>query len=163
MIYNAWFIASRDLRHMLRQRETILWVFLMPLLFFFFIGTITGGSQSPGAAEETPKLLAVQGPEEGGFLLEELYAAIRAQNFEIEFVGADVLPDQFARRLVIPEPEPGFASFTDSVLAGNQAKLQFVRNGEGTGTNLDKVRLSRAIYGLLADLAVLRAEYSALM
>jgi ABC-2 type transport system permease protein len=158
MIRNAWFIASRDLKHMLRQKETVLWVFIMPLLFFFFIGTITGGNVPRGAADDSPRLLAVQGPEEGGFMLDELYDALRAQNFEILFVGADTPPDQFRRRLVIPEPAEGTANFTESILAGNQAVLHLVRNGEGTGTNLDQVRLARAIYGLLADLAVLKAE-----
>ena len=40
---SASFIARADLSFMLRQRETLLWVFAMPLLFFYFIGTVTGG------------------------------------------------------------------------------------------------------------------------
>ena len=39
----AWFIARSDVAHMLRRRETLAWIFVMPILFFYFIGTVTGG------------------------------------------------------------------------------------------------------------------------
>ena len=42
-IRSAAFIARADLWFMLRQRETVLWVFAMPLLFFT-IGTVTVAS-----------------------------------------------------------------------------------------------------------------------
>ena len=43
MLRHALFIASHDLRFMLRQWETLLWMFVMPVVFFYFIGTVTGG------------------------------------------------------------------------------------------------------------------------
>ena len=55
---------------MLRQRETILWVFVMPILFFYFIGTVTGGFGAPSAERRDP--LAVRGGDDGGFLIDEL-------------------------------------------------------------------------------------------
>ena len=39
MMREARFIAGKDLKYMFRQRETILWAFFMPVLFFYFIGT----------------------------------------------------------------------------------------------------------------------------
>ena len=39
-----------------------------------------------------------------------------------------------------------------------QVVLRFVRDGGGTGANLDQVRLGRAVYGLLADLVVLESD-----
>ena len=42
MLKNAWFIATRDVAYMLRQKETVLWVFVMPFVFFYFIGAVTG-------------------------------------------------------------------------------------------------------------------------
>jgi ABC-2 type transport system permease protein len=156
MFRNAMFIASSDLKQMLKQRETLLWVFVMPILFFGFVGAISGGNGGGGSANKAVTL-AVEGPQEGGFLLEELYTAIRAQNYELVFVDQDTPVDDYRRRLVIPEPAEGSVDFTQSILAGHASSLQLVRNGEGTRTNLDKVRLGRAIYGLLADLVVLRA------
>ena len=36
MLSAAVFIARADLAFMLRQKETLLWIFVMPLLFFYF-------------------------------------------------------------------------------------------------------------------------------
>ena len=48
MLRDALYLMRQDLRHMFRARETWLWTFLMPIVFFYFIGTITGGYSSPG-------------------------------------------------------------------------------------------------------------------
>ncbi len=157
ILRDAWFIASRDLVYMFKQKETLLWVFLMPILFFFFIGTVTGGGGNRYAAEQRTKL-AVVGPEQGGFLLDELHAALEAENYEIvPFADAEQAAP-YSCRLVLPHPAEGTTTFTESVLAGHVAELRFERNGAGTRTDLDQVRVSRAIYGLLADLAVLRVN-----
>ena len=44
----AWFVARKDLQYLLRSKETILWVFIMPIVFFYLIGTITGGFAEQG-------------------------------------------------------------------------------------------------------------------
>ena len=38
---HIWFVAAKDTRFMFREKSTLIWVFLMPLLFFYFIGTLT--------------------------------------------------------------------------------------------------------------------------
>ena len=67
MLHSAWFIARRDLLLLLRQRETILWTFVMPFLFFYFIGTVTarfgvsggaGGEADPQVLEQIEKSLS---------------------------------------------------------------------------------------------------------
>ena len=157
MLRNAWFIATRDVVYMLRERETILWVFVMPFLFFYFLGTVTGGSGATGMGSDASVQLAVDGPEDGGFLLEELYEALAAENFEVVPVESPEELESYRRRLIVPPPAEGFATFTDSILAGEQVKLRFVRDGGGTSADLEQVRLTRAIYGLLADLVVLES------
>src|SRR6267378_3991494 len=51
MFRDALFLARKDIRLLLRGGETILWTFVMPVVFFYFIGTITGksGDFSTGA------------------------------------------------------------------------------------------------------------------
>jgi ABC-type Na+ efflux pump permease subunit len=102
--------------------------------------------------------LAVLAPEEGGFLLDELFAAIEEQGYQISRVADEVELGTYTRRLVLPEPAEGTASFTESLLAGHAAKIRLVRDGAGTAANLDQVRLGRAVYGLLANLVVLEAN-----
>lgn len=40
---NIWFIARHDLLFALKDRSTLLWIVLMPPVFFFFIGNMTAG------------------------------------------------------------------------------------------------------------------------
>ena len=43
MLRDALYLAYRDLRYLLPRRETLLWTFVMPIIFFYFIGNVTGG------------------------------------------------------------------------------------------------------------------------
>jgi ABC-type transport system involved in multi-copper enzyme maturation permease subunit len=156
MLGQAWFIASRDLAYMLRQRETLVWVFLMPFLFFYFIGTVTGGGGGLGPSVDKPVGIAIDGPQSGGFMLDELYVALRDEGFELVFPEADL--ELYKRRLEFPEDFGEHANFTESVLAGQQVPLRFVRDGGGSAADLDKLRLYRAVYGVLADLVVLESN-----
>ena len=153
---SAWFIATRDLLYSLKQKETILWVFLMPCVFFYFIGTVTGGGGGTGAASVT--VLAVHAPAENGFLQDELFEALEAEDYKIVRVETEAEIEPYIRRLYLPPPAEGHATLTESMLAGNQVLLRFVRKGGGNKANLDSVRLNRAVYGLLADLVVLDSE-----
>ena len=69
MMRDFMFIFKHDLRHMLTRGEAILWVFVMPLVFFFLIGSITGGAGNGGATIET---MLLHGSEEAGALSESL-------------------------------------------------------------------------------------------
>src|SRR5437867_4688510 len=114
-VRGAWFVARGDLGHMLRRRETILWVFVMPALFFYFIGTVTGGMAAGPNRRET---LAVRGAEQGGFLVEELMRRLREQQFDIVKPESEEAFRTFERRLTIPKPPD--STFTEAVLAGRQ-------------------------------------------
>ncbi len=145
MLRDILFIARKDLRYMLRARETLLWIFVMPIVFFFFIGTITGGSSSSVGG---PAQLAIWEGEDAGFLAEQLARRLEEQDFAI------VRPDSLhkfqaqRRRLTVP------ASFSDSVLAGAQVELLYGHDSEGLSRSYDRLRTARAAYTLLADLVV---------
>ncbi|MFT7670040.1 MAG: hypothetical protein ACI8X5_002747, partial [Planctomycetota bacterium] len=103
MLRSAWFIARYDLAYMLKQKETLLWVFVMPFIFFYFIGTVTGGaSSSMGLTSTKPVPLALMAPEDGGFLLEELLVALEEQNFAVVRVSDETEMELYTRRLYIP-------------------------------------------------------------
>ena len=156
MLRDAWFIAREDLRGMLKRREILLWTFLMPPLFFYFIGTVTGGFGLPGGAGEEPDTLALAAPTSGGFLVGEIARRLEEENFAVVRVEpGDEAVGGFDRVLTLPDPVPGHESFTSSVLAGNQATLRFENRTEGVGTDYDNIRVTRATYAVVADLAVL--------
>jgi ABC-type multidrug transport system permease subunit len=151
MFKSAWFIARKDVAYMLRQRETILWVFVMPFVFFYFIGTVTGGFSVRRTGADP---LALRAPSDGGFLVDELVRALERQNYRVIRAQNDEELRRYARQLVVPAVGDG-QSFTESVRAGKAVELSFTRTGDELAANFDRVRVARAVYGLVADLAAL--------
>ena len=144
---SAAFIARTDLWFMLRQRETLLWVFLMPLLFFYFIGTVTGGFGGPSG--DRPDPLALQTPAASGVVLDAIVGRLEGQSYRVE---RPVTPDleAYTRRLTL-------ADFTDgSIAAGTRVQATFEQRGDGLTASFDRLRISRALYTVAADLAVLK-------
>ncbi len=145
MIRNAFFVGRKDVKYALRQRETLLWVFIMPIVFFYFIGMITGGGSSGGGTTATP--LALRVGENAGFLAEELIRQLEAADFEIRHPESNEAFDTAGRRLIIPP------HFSEQVLAGEQTELRLIpTDSESMAGNFDEVRVQRVIYTLLADL-----------
>ena len=154
MLKSAWFIARRDVAYLLGRKETILWVFVMPLVFFYFIGTVTAGFGGPSDRRER---LAVRGATDAGFLADELIRRLEAQKYEVVRPATDEAFAGYTRRLTLPAPAAPHKTFTDAVLAGQPQALTFERGGDDQmAGSYDQVRVARATYEVLADLAVVR-------
>jgi len=144
MLRRILFIARKDLQYSLREKETLLWVFVMPIVFFFFIGTVMAGFARDPSRKDAIALWA----ENDDFLVAQLaqrleergYAVVRPQS-EASFAAA-------SRRLRLP---PAFA---DSVQAGRPVQLEFGSSQEGLSLDYDDIRVKRAVYTLLADIIV---------
>ncbi len=143
MIRDALFIVHQDLRYLLHRRETLLWTFVMPIVFFYFIGTVTGGF---GGRSGEPDPIAVIVPANAGFLADELIGRLKQRNFRV------VQTPGFFREIQIPE------NFTASVLARKPVKVEFVRQGEGSNTDYDQTRVARAVYTVLADVTAISSK-----
>ena len=147
MFRDALYLARMDAALLMRRRETLLWTFIMPIVFFYFIGTITGNSS--GSAKDE---LAVSAPPDAGFLADQLVARLDQHGYHVIRVKSPEEFQRYGRRLSIP------AGFTDSVLAGKPMKIRFDRTGEDMNADYDRVRLYRAVYTTLADLIVVSGE-----
>ena len=147
---DARFIARRDLAMLLRTRETLLWTFVMPVVFIYFMGTVTAGFGAADPERRDP--IALRGAGGGGFLVDEIVRRLEAQDFAVIRTTS---PREFTkqpRRLTLPPPSPGHANLTASILAGQPAVLTFERDGEELERRYDEVRVARAVYAVLADL-----------
>jgi ABC-type multidrug transport system permease subunit len=152
---DASFIARRDLAYMLRQRDTLLWVFAMPVLFFYFIGTVTGGFGSQGTDQRDA--LALQAPPDGGVIVDEIARRLEEQQYRVVRPRTPEDLARYSRRVLIPAPAT-HADVTEAVLAGEALTVTLERRGEELAANFDQVRVSRAVYTVLADLAVLKTD-----
>jgi len=136
----VFFIVTQDLSHLLRRRETLIWTFIMPVVFFYFIGGIAGGFGRPN----DPDPIAVVAPANAGFLVDELDARLAQRHFQV------IQRQGYFRELFIP------ADFTTSALAGQPVKVKFVRHGSGINSDYEQTRLNRALDGLASDIAQLK-------
>ena len=152
---SAWFIAARDTAYLLKRRETIMWVFVMPLLFFYFIGTVTAGF---GNTEERKDSLAVRGGRNGGLLVDELLRRLEGENYDIRHATSDEEFVKSSRRLTIPAPSAPYTTFSDAVAAGQQQTITLEHRDDSPTAGYDQVRVSRAVYEVLADLAVVKVN-----
>jgi ABC-type Na+ efflux pump permease subunit len=136
-----------DARYLLTRRETIVWTFVMPVIFFYFIGTI--GKNAGGGDARDP--IAVSVPTDAGFLAGQVIDRLKAADYRVVRTETRKEFEEFRTRLEIP------AGFTAAVLAGKPQKIRLTRTGKDIGADYDRVRLTRAVYTVLADLVVVTA------
>ena len=88
ILRDALFLACVETAYLLRRRETLVWTFVMPVIFFYFIGTISSTNSGSGPSRDEVGVFAAK---DGGFLADQLMARIEARGY---------------RRLRPPAPDP---------------------------------------------------------
>jgi len=153
LVRNVLFIAWHDVRHQLRQGSTLVWVFVMPPIFFYFIGTITGGAQSTlagGAA--TPIVVEAESP---GFLKDQIDLRLRDNNFEPDW-RAEVLPDEeggLPRRILTFGD-----NLSDRIIAGEKVSAKYETRASSLSRSYESIRIQRSLYTALADIVAADAR-----
>ena len=121
---DAFFLARVGIRMQFKARETLFWTFVMPLVFIYFIGTVTGHTFG---SSDNRDVLAVRG------------------------VASEALIARLSReyRVVRPGTEQEFLDHSRRLeISGPPLKLRYTRTGDDTG--LDRVRILRAAYDVSA-------------
>ena len=150
-----FFIAWHDAKYQLRQGSTLVWAFLMPPVFFSFIGTMTSGFSSGIGAEDTPLVVVAGSP---GFLQEQIDLRLRDNQFapewveELQVVDGQETPQ---RTLTLG------TGLTDQVLAGEQVTAVFETKASALTRDFELIRLQRGLYTALADIVVADANAAA--
>ena len=142
MFRDALFIGSRDAWWQLRSREAILWLFLMPIAFFWFIGTVTAGFGGGGDAP-TPLTLLV--PPDAGFLGNRVARELDRNGFSVRSVSEIPAGAKPGRLLVLPP------RFTSDVVAGEETVVRFHLLADDLSSDRNRIRAQRAVYTVLAD------------
>ena len=151
----AFIIALHDIRHQLRQGATLLWVFVMPPIFFYFIGTVTGGfSSGMGDGAATPLVVEAAAP---GFMQQQIDTRLRENGFEPEWrETATGTNDQDeagpSRTLTFSD------GLSDQIISGGQASARFDTEASSISRDLESIRIYRSLYTVLADITVADAR-----
>ncbi len=140
-------IGSNDLRLFLKDRSSVLWAFVMPLIFTFVFGVAFKGL-SVSAVKATITL----DNRDDGFLSRALVSELGKEN--IRLVLADTLKENPVRTLVIPE------GFTDSVLSRKRVALKLIREESASvsGTHTARVAIIRSLMKIISSQVILELE-----
>jgi ABC-type Na+ efflux pump permease subunit len=147
------FIAWHDVRIQLRQGGTLVWLFVMPPIFFYFIGTVMSGFQggiTGGTA--TPIVVAADAP---GFLKEQVDLRLRDNEFDPEW-RSEIVPDaegNLPRRILTLSD-----NFSDQIVAGEQVDASYDTKASALSRDYEKIRIQRSLYTALADIVTADAK-----
>ena len=146
---NILFIAWQDIRGQLRDGSTLLWLFVMPPIFFYFIGTVTGGFSSGfSGGQATPITVVAENP---GFVREQVDLRLAGNEFAPEWVdaletGEDIEPP--GRTLTFD------AGMSDRLLANEPVVAIFDTRADSLMRQFEEIRIQRSMYTVLADIIV---------
>ena len=146
---NVFFIAWHDVRYQLRQSGTIVWLFVMPPIFFYFIGTVTSGfSGTISGGRSSPVVVVADTP---GFLQEQINLRLRENDFEPEW-RTEVIPDAEGK---LPRRILTFGdNLSDKVVAGEQVSASYETRASSLAREYEAIRIQRGMYTVLADVVV---------
>jgi ABC-type multidrug transport system permease subunit len=143
---NAIFIAWHDVRYQLRQSGTIVWLFVMPPIFFYFIGTVTTGFTGTIGGESSSSLVVVA--KSPGFLQDQIDLRLRENDFVPEW-RTQLIPDADG---LLPSRVLTFAdNLSDKVMAAEQVAASYETSASSLSRELEEIHLQRGLYTVLAD------------
>ena len=150
---NIWFVAWQDVRNQMRQGSTLLWVFLMPPIFFYFIGTVTGGFASGiSSGQASPLTVVAASP---GFVQAQIDKRLVENDFATTWV-TDVVAD--AEGILPTRTLTIGSNLSDLVLADEPVQLSFETKANSLSRQFEEIRIQRALYTALADVVVAGAS-----
>jgi len=152
---NAIFIALHDLRHQMRQGSTLLWVFVMPPIFFYFIGTVTGGfSGGVSGGLARPLVVVAAAP---GFLKTQIDKRLKENNFVPQWredATGTAGEDESKPRRLLTLPD----RLSERVLAGEETQAQYETSASSISRDYETIQIRRSFYTVLADIVVADAR-----
>ncbi len=146
---NIFFIGWQDVRFQLRDGGTLLWLFVMPPIFFYFIGTVTGGfSSGMSGGQATPLTVVAEDP---GFLKEQIDLRLEANDFAPEWVETLEPSDgESAPRRTLTFD----AGMSDKVLANDPVIAVYDTRSDSLTREFEEIRIQRSLYTVLADVII---------
>lgn len=153
MMKNIFFIAINDAKYQLRQGSTLVWVFLMPPVFFYFIGTVTGGfSSGLSGAQANPITIVAEVP---GFLQAQLELRFHENDFETTWTEELIADAErpVPQRVLTIDP-----NLSESIMAGEPVAMRYETQSSALNRDFEVIRVQRSVYTALADIVVAKAN-----
>ncbi|MGD9030969.1 MAG: ABC transporter permease [Anaerolineae bacterium] len=146
---NAWHIARKDLQIFLKDRGSLLILFLMPLLFILVLsGALTGIGAEEADTRIPLRVVDLDGGEAAQMLLDGIDRAggVRVEMMEEGAAMAQVEENEIPRVLVI------LAGFTSGFEANRQVTLRLISHPDASSEETEAVQL--VIDGVASDMSL---------
>lgn len=143
---DAFFVAKHDLRHALSLPQVWVWMFVMPLLLSYIVGSLMQSMSG------TIERIALYAPPASGFLADEMARRLAVSGYKVDRTQDAAALKTYALALSIP------ANFTASVLAGPPAEIELFYPSGYRLAGWERYRVGRAADEILADLVVLKKQ-----
>ncbi len=143
------FVGWQDVRFQLRDGSTLLWLFVMPPVFFYFIGTVTGGfSSGMSGGQATPVTVVAESP---GFLKEQVDLRLEANDFSPEWVEVvDTSGETPAPTRILTID----AGMSEKVAANEPVTVVYDTGADALTREFEEIRIQRSLYTVLADVII---------
>jgi ABC-2 type transport system permease protein len=139
----VWKIAFNDLKFMLKERESQIWMFLMPLGFCAFFGF---AFQERDRGPSKPTIAYATADE--GFASLAFKAELDSMGYNVVEVNDEIELERYRRQLHVPE------NFTESLLEGTESTVVLRHDLGDLRAQSDRVKVQRAVWRLLGATAV---------
>ena len=140
-------LGLNELRLTWKDRTSLMWMVLMPILFILFFGYVSSGGR-PGGTDRSIRLSVVD--RDVSWLSRAVIEALAAEDFEVVELDEEAVKttDDRVRTLVIP------AGFADAVARKQQVTLFLTSRPSASdrATSLAEIHIHRALVQVLAAL-----------
>lgn len=157
MIKHVLFIAKKDFFYSLKDKTLLVWMFIMPLVFFGFIGSTTGGLAGSSGPSNIAIWEGVHGMSESDELAKQIIYRLKQENYNTVIFNKDNDLEErkyhfknYTRRLWLPE------NMQQSINKGEQIEIKYASKATGLGNDKDQFSIEKAIYQTLGDILVFK-------
>ena len=149
-LQNLLFIARKELKYLLHERAVLIWMFIMPVVFFYFIGETTNNILNYNKHQDEIHL-AIFTQEPNDFLIQQLLNQLKKDNFTFKIYEKKT--KQFlteTRQLLIP------LNFSQNLNSKRQQRLEWKDDSHSPFKKIERLRLKKSLYIFLANYLTLQ-------
>ena len=149
----VFFVAIKDFFYTLKEKTVLLWMFIMPLVFFGFIGSTTGGfAGNSGQVKNIAIWESVADQTENDLLAQQIVYRLKQENFNTVIFNQNNSEKfkNYTRNLWLPD------NLSEMQKKGQPTTIEYSSKASGLDQDQDKFGIEKAIYQTLGDILLLK-------
>ena len=160
MLKNVLFIAKKDFFYSLKEKTLLLWMFIMPLVFFGFIGSTTGGFAKNSGKPLNIAIWEEQvGSSQSSALVKQILYRLQQENFNTVIFNAKRDAEKskyhfedYTRKLWLPK------NLDKKLIVGEKIEIKYETQASDLQQGRDKFNIEKAIYQTLGDVLIFKTQ-----